>query len=312
MSTGPGPPAPIAWIDGRWGHPDDLCLPLSDRGLLLADGLFETVLVEHGEPRLLAEHLERWRQSAELLAMAPPPQATRLVPLLAEAVARSGIDQGALRLNWSRGSARGGGRGLELPPDSQHRFWLQLTPWEPLFSPLRARISPIERRSASLLNRCKTFAYGGAVQARREARAAGADEALLLGEDGQLCCGSSANLLVRHGGRWLTPPLASGCLPGVMRGRALALGLAVEARIEPEELLAWGGGAAGSSGAAGSGGAGDQGACLLLNSLGCRPLLSLNGTPLPQVAAGPLWRALLPPPGPGDQLRNNPGWRSGR
>ena len=46
-------PVTIAWIDGCWGEPDDLQLPLSDRGLQLADGLFETVLVLDGAPQLL-------------------------------------------------------------------------------------------------------------------------------------------------------------------------------------------------------------------------------------------------------------------
>ena len=35
----------LSWIDGRWGETNAPELPLNDRGLLLADGLFETVLV---------------------------------------------------------------------------------------------------------------------------------------------------------------------------------------------------------------------------------------------------------------------------
>ena len=56
--------AAIAWIEspeasGRWGAPEELSVPLNDRGLLLADGLFETVLMRDGQPRLLAAHLAR-------------------------------------------------------------------------------------------------------------------------------------------------------------------------------------------------------------------------------------------------------------
>lgn len=270
---------------GRWGRPDQLALPLSDRGLLLADGLFETLLVENGRPRLLAEHLDRWRASAALLGMAPPPPLEPLMPLLAEAVARSGISAGALRLNWTRGSAGPGSRGLDpagpdAPPPA-HRFWLQLTPWRPCFAPLAVIVSPTERRCAtSLLSRCKTFAYGAAIQARRQAREAGADDALLLGSDGTLCSGTVANLLLRQGGHWLTPPLASGCLPGVMRARALASGLAQEAALSPDLL---GGGAAAC-------------AALLINSLGCRPLARCQGRPLQPLSAREaeaLWRSLL-------------------
>ena len=39
--TGPS----LSWIDGRWGEANAPELPLNDRGLLMADGLFETVLV---------------------------------------------------------------------------------------------------------------------------------------------------------------------------------------------------------------------------------------------------------------------------
>ena len=273
-----GEPA-AALPQGQWGDPGELALPLADRGLLLADGLFETVLLEEGRLQLLEEHLERWRSSAELLAMAPPPDHTLILPLVAEAIARSGIRTGALRLNWSRGC---GGRGLDLPAPAQaapaHRFWLQLTATAPQFEAVTTWISREERRNAaSRLSRCKSFAYTAQVQARREAHAAGAHDALLLSSHGELCCGSAANLLVRHQGRWTTPPLARGCLPGVMRGRALRLGRADEGPLEPSDLETCEG-------------------ALLINSLGCRPIHRCDGTALAQVPSGQaeqLWRELL-------------------
>jgi len=266
----------IAWIEGRWGAPEDLALPLNDRGLLLADGLFETVLVLQGRPQLLEAHLQRWQRSAQLLAMAPPPEANQLRPLIDEAIERAGLQQanGALRLNWSRGS--GSGRGIDLPAAPEgHRFWLQLTAHTPLFTAVTTIVSRDERRnSASRLSQCKSFAYGQAIQARREAREAGADDALLLSSAGSLCCGSAANLLIWRDDRWLTPPLSSGCLAGVMRGRALELGLAPEADLPPAPER------------------GDH--WLLINSLGCRPIRRLDGMELEvHPGAEALWRSLL-------------------
>ena len=274
-----GTAASASLPEGEWGDPGDLALPLSDRGLLLGDGLFETVLLEEGRLQLLADHLERWRTSAELLGMAPPPPRSLILALVAEAGSRSGIRTGALRLNWSRGS---GGRGLDLPAPAEapaaHRFWLQLSATPPRFDAVTTWISRQERRNAaSRLSRCKSFAYTAQVQARREAHAAGADDALLLSSNGELCCGSAANLLVRHQGRWTTPPRASGCLPGVMRGRALRLGRAREGLLEPSAL------------------AGCEGA-VLINSLGCRPIHRCDGNALAQVPSGlaeQLWRGLL-------------------
>jgi len=212
--------APIAWLgdgsgQGRWGTPQTLTLPISDRGLLLADGLFETLLVEAGHAWLLEEHLGRWQSSAALLGLPPPPGAATVQPLITAAIERSGIgtalgSSGALRLNWSRGS---GARGIDPPSNCSPSFWLQLSAIKPCFEPVRVIVSATETRSAtSLLSRCKSFAYGASIQARRQALEAGADDALLASSAGGLCCGTSANLLVWRGGSWITPPLSSGCL----------------------------------------------------------------------------------------------------
>ncbi|MFN6134436.1 MAG: aminotransferase class IV [Synechococcaceae cyanobacterium] len=298
-ADGPRRPAPLTRdpLDprhsGAWGPPAELGVPLDDRGLLLADGLFETLLVEAGHPWRLEEHRQRWRDSAALLELPPPPPTSVLLGLLAEAVARCGADGGVLRLNVSRG---GGGRGLDPPvqpgpgaaagsgplpgagPGPRPRFWLSYSPGGPCFEPLRLVLSRLEtRNAASLLSRCKNFAYGGSLVARREARARGADDALLASSAGGLCCASASNLLVRLDGRWCTPPLSSGCLPGILRGLALEQGLAVERPLSPEDL-------------------GNAEAALLLNSLGCRPVLACEGMALPALSAleaEGLWRELL-------------------
>ena len=281
----------IAWIDepgphGQWGSPNELTLPINERGLLLADGLFETVLILDGQPRLLAEHLGRWHHSAALLGLAKPPDGATVGPLIQGAISRSGISSGALRLNWSRGNGGNGAnsRGIAIPPaeaseaSRSHRFWLQLSPHQPNFDPVRVIVSPTERRCAtSLLSQCKTFAYGPSIQARRQAQAAGADDALLPSSSGELSCGTTTNLMVRSGSGagWITPPLSSGCLPGIMRQRALVLGVAQEQPIDETVLM-------GSSGA------------LLINSLGCRAISHLGPRALPIAPdAEALWRSLL-------------------
>ncbi|WP_413744651.1 aminotransferase class IV [Synechococcus sp. MIT S9451] len=266
----------IAWINDRWGQPTELSLPLSDRGLQLGDGVFETVLVRNGQPQLLQAHHQRWCDGATVLGMAPPPTLEVLRPLIAEAVQRSCSD-GALRLNWSRDGA--GARGIQVPLDepdpSEHRFWFSLGPHTPTFNTESTWISRHERRNAnSRLSHCKTFAYGQAIQARQEAILAGADEGLLLSTTGELCCGSTANLLVLRQGQWLTPPLSSGCLPGVMRQQLLELGIAREQHIDPTPQP------------------GDK--WLLINSLDCRVVSEVNHQALSTaVEAKELWAELL-------------------
>ena len=105
----------IAWIDGTRGDANTEPA-LSDRGLQLADGLFETLLILEGQPKLLQEHLQRWRDSAALLGMDSPPDQGWLTPLINAATERAGLQNaaGALRLNWSRDAS--GWRGVSPRP----------------------------------------------------------------------------------------------------------------------------------------------------------------------------------------------------
>jgi para-aminobenzoate synthetase / 4-amino-4-deoxychorismate lyase len=55
-------------------------------------------------------------------------------------------------------------------------------------------------------------------RAWREAETQGAFDMLFFNERGELTEGGRSNVFVKLGGQWWTPPLASGVLPGVMRG----------------------------------------------------------------------------------------------
>ena len=62
------------------------------------------------------------------------------------------------------------------------------------------------------------------------------DEVLYLNENGDLTEGSRTSIFVERDGRLLTPPLAAGLLPGVLRAHLLASGRAVESRLTPADL----------------------------------------------------------------------------
>jgi branched-subunit amino acid aminotransferase/4-amino-4-deoxychorismate lyase len=88
----------------------------------------------------------------------------------------------------------------------------------------------------------KTLSYLEFLLAREEAACAGADEALLLNELGNVAECSSANIFCIPGGKLVTPDLGSGILPGVVRdvvtGLAAGEGIPVEEKPLPlEELL---------------------------------------------------------------------------
>ncbi|MFZ2988148.1 chorismate-binding protein [Ideonella sp.] len=73
--------------------------------------------------------------------------------------------------------------------------------------------------------------YDAAVRA---AEAQGAFDSLLFSADGRLLEGGRSNVFVRLAGRWITPPLSDGVLPGVMRAAVLA-----DPRWQASERTIW-------------------------------------------------------------------------
>jgi para-aminobenzoate synthetase/4-amino-4-deoxychorismate lyase len=63
-----------------------------------------------------------------------------------------------------------------------------------------------------------------------------ADDVVLVNQQGELTETTTANLALRIGGRWWTPPTTSGCLPGVERARLLELGHLQERRLSVPDL----------------------------------------------------------------------------
>ena len=49
----------------------------------------------------------------------------------------------------------------------------------------------------------------------------GVDEFIYINERNEVCEGTITNIFVKVAGHWLTPPLSSGCLPGVLRRKKI-------------------------------------------------------------------------------------------
>lgn len=102
----------------------------------------------------------------------------------------------------------------------------------------RVAVSPQRIDSADLLRRHKTTVRH--LYEAELARVAGTDcfDVLFCNERGELCEGARSNVFLRLGGRLFTPPVASGLLPGVMRGQLLRRPLlgVVERRLAVDDL----------------------------------------------------------------------------
>jgi para-aminobenzoate synthetase/4-amino-4-deoxychorismate lyase len=97
--------------------------------------------------------------------------------------------------------------------------------------PVAVRPSPMTADDFRLAH--KTSLRGAYDTARRES---GAAEVIFVDEPGFITEGSWSNIFVERGGLLLTPPLALGLLPGVLRAELIEKGRAVESHLRLADL----------------------------------------------------------------------------
>ena len=192
---------------------------LRDRGLLLADGVFDTSLVHQGKVVLRKAHLDRLMEGTEALGIALKRD---VVAEKMDAAIRGG-GTGALRITVTRGA---GARGLSGEAAGAPTLLASLSDYDVTTPapPVRAQESAILRNPTSVSARYKTLSYTDNIVALRAAVSAGFEDAFFFTGNGHLACASVANVFVQKGETILTPPISDGALPGVMRGWILGQG----------------------------------------------------------------------------------------
>jgi len=199
----------ILLVDGRRKDPEQDALRADLPGILRGEGIFESFLAVGGrEPVFLRAHAARLDQSARLLGMDLGGRG-----LLEEwPDLRPHLGERTLRVRYT--VLRGPGEGLT-------RMWIAGRPAPPP-SEAVLHVSRFRRDPHDPLAGAKTISRAALQAARREAREAGAWEALLPTLEGDFCECTSANFFVRLGRELRTPPLRRGLLAGVTRGALLA------------------------------------------------------------------------------------------
>lgn len=226
-------------FDGRLHDGRIVPFDVSDRGLLLADGLFETFLVVDGIAFRRSAHFDRMMAGATALGLVV--ERARLEHDLDLLLATLGAGTSVVRLTLTRGP---GARGLARPADPRPSVLVTAAPWSSdlVFRRLRLATASIRRNQTSPTARFKTLAYVDAIAALAEAEARGADDALFLNGAGRVASTTMANLFAVVDGRLVTPPVEDGVLAGTTRGLVLevaaARGIATEVRsLSVDELF---------------------------------------------------------------------------
>jgi branched-chain amino acid aminotransferase len=233
MTAGP------VWMDGQILEPDHVRLGVEDRAFLLGHAAFETLRWTGAGLRRWPAHRARLEGGLGYLGLKTPVGLDGAPRAAAALAAKQGLEAGVVRVTVSAGP---GGGGLEGRPGAAPRLVMTLAPRPAPPASVSVMIAPGARRAGSPGERFKLSGYGDLIAARGQARAAGADRAVVTGPGGVLACADCANLFWISSGQVFTPALEAGALPGVTRAAVMAAadraGLAIQpVSAAPEALL---------------------------------------------------------------------------
>lgn len=215
-----------------------------DWGFLYGYGVFETMRAYSGYIFLLEKHLSRLSSSANLLGIDIKNNAD-LEKAVYDTLQANHLTDARLRLTLS------GGEGQPVPDPLVHKspptLFITARSYTPYPSQVyehgfKAIVAQIRRNTRSPVSAMKSLNYMDNLLAQRAARLVGADQAILLNDQGYLAEGSTSNIFSITGDILFSPDEDSGILPGITREAVLqmaaTLGIEVrEKKITLEELL---------------------------------------------------------------------------
>ena len=228
---------PTIWLNGALLDAATARVSPFDHGLLVGDGVFETVRIYHGQPFAWRRHLERLAHSAAGLGLAVP-DADELRGAADAVLQANRLSSARLRITVTGGEAplgseRGTNKQTVIVAASEMRPW-----------PETAKVVsvPWARNERGATAGLKTTSYAENVRALAYAHERGADEAIFPNTRDELCEATGSNVFVVHDGVLRTPPAAAGCLLGVTRALVLelaeTLGISAAEVALPMEALA--------------------------------------------------------------------------
>jgi branched-chain amino acid aminotransferase len=227
------PVSGVASIDGRLHALEGATLPVTDRGFLYSDAVFEALRTYRGKPDALDRHLARLARSCETLGIALPVALEQVADEVRTAVRAVAAAERYVRIMITRGDLPEGlapgfapAAAREPSVSGAARRVILVRPLLP--TPVSVYEAGVRAHSvvappSGLTAGAKPSAYLTNLLALGAAQRAGADDALLLGAYGELLEGATSSLFLVRDGQLFTPPLALGILPGITRDRIFSV-----------------------------------------------------------------------------------------
>ncbi|XRQ14218.1 aminotransferase class IV [Actinomadura welshii] len=205
------------WLNGELLDPERAVVSVFDHGMLVGDGIFETVKASNGEPFALTRHLRRLARSAAGLGLPEPDHDVLAQGTLEVLAAAPKWPLARIRITYTSGPGPlGSNRGDAGPTVS-----IIVGRQDPFPATADVTVVPWPRNERGALAGLKTTSYAENALALAYAKERGGGEAVFGNLAGNLCEGTGSNIFVVLDGRLVTPPVSSGCLDGVTRALTL-------------------------------------------------------------------------------------------
>ncbi|HET9368431.1 MAG TPA: branched-chain-amino-acid transaminase [Candidatus Udaeobacter sp.] len=224
------------YIDGKFYSEANAKISVFDHGLLYGDGIFEGIRFYNGRVFRLEEHLHRLWDSARSICLEIPMTMREMTEAVLETIRQNHLRDGYIRLLVTRGIGNLGLNPTQCESPSVIIIAATIALYhEDFYRKGLTIVTCATRRSnpASLNPAVKSLNYLNNVMARVEANLAGADEALMLNDAGNVAECTADNVFIAKHGQIFTPPVAAGALRGITR--AVVFEIAAELGVKVRE-----------------------------------------------------------------------------
>ena len=228
----------IIYANGKYTSQKKLTFDISDRGLLLGDGVFDTMLYQNNELTYYNDHYKRLKTAAKLLSFNLNLTNEQLKNIITNLIKKNNFQnkQIAIRTNITRGVSK---RGLDF--DKSHKVGiyikLNLIPKSLFMKSIKLGIANIRRNSTSPISQNKTLNYLDNVIEKNRAAKNGYEDAIFLNINEKVSCTTTSNIFYVQKNKIYTPPLKDGVLNGVMREQFLKKKIATTQTTSLNNLL---------------------------------------------------------------------------
>jgi branched-chain amino acid aminotransferase len=229
---------PVIYVNGEFVPESQARISVMDHAVLYGDGVFDTVVAWNGRIFKLDAHIERFFRSMQAIALDPPVSREELRAILIESVQRNGLANAYIKWIMTRGH---NGTPLMDPAGCVPNLIVITRPYIHRFNDgradtgIRVKTVAIRRPPGQVLDaHVKSLNYLNLILAKIEAKAAKADEALLLDLQGRVCEAPGYNVFAARGGRLFTP--THDILEGITRETVMEMAAAQGIAVTPCDL----------------------------------------------------------------------------